>query len=163
MSSSIRAIATRTIASSTAAVLVLASTLSAANPTTVDELIELQFRAWSGETELLSEVYAPEGVHTATFYDRTNEYVGPEQIGLVAGSGAIEPIGPRIDIPAAEGVWRWAGFGSLGGGTACLFRAVDGQLVRHDCVLPETSSDARHPSDWPTPRPLPRSTRSTSA
>ena len=145
MSSSIRAIATRTIASSTAAVLVLASIAGAANPTTVDELIELQFRAWSGETELLSEVYAPEGVHTATFYDRTNEYVGPEEISLVARGGSVEFIGPRIDIPAAEGEWRWAGFGSLGGGTACLFRAVDGQLVRHDCVLPETSSEFRAP------------------
>ena len=145
MSSTIRAIATRAIAIGSAAVLVLASIAGAANPTTVDELIELELRAWSGETELLSEVYAPEGVHTATFYDRTNEYVGPEQIGLVARGGAIELIGPRIDIPADEGEWRWAGFGSLGGGTACLFRAVDGQLVRHDCLLPETSSDARAP------------------
>ena len=145
MSSTIRAIATRAIAIGSAAVLVLASIAGAANPTTVDELIELELRAWSGETELLSEVYAPEGVHTATFYDRTNEYVGPEQIGLVARGGAIELIGPRIDIPADEGEWRWAGFGTLGGGTACLFRAVDGQLVRHDCLLPETSSDARAP------------------
>ncbi len=143
MSSSFRAIATRTIAISSAAVLALASTAAAANPTTVDELIELQLRAWAGETELLSEVYAPEGVHSATFYDRTNEYTGPEEIAAVAGRGVIEPIGPRIDIPAAEGEWRWASFHGLGGGTACLFHAVDGQIVRHDCVLPEWSYEAR--------------------
>ena len=145
MSSTIHAITARAIAIGSAAVLALASTAAAANPTTVDELIELELRAWSGETELLSEVYAPEGVHTATFYDRTNEYVGPEQIGLVARGGSVELIGPRIDIPADEGEWRWAGFGSLGGGTACLFHAVDGQIVRHDCALPEAYADARAP------------------
>jgi hypothetical protein len=137
MSSTIRAITTRAIAIGSAAVLVLASIAGAATPTTVDELNELQLRAWSGETELLSEVYAPEGVHTATFYDRTNEYVGPERIAGVAAFGGIESIGPRIDIPAAEGEWRWAGFASLGGGTACLMRAVDGRIVRHDCLVPK--------------------------
>jgi len=143
MSSTFRMLATRATAIGAGAMLALAS--AAAGASTIEELTELNVRAWAGETELLSEVYAPEGVHTATFYDRTNEYVGPEEIDRVAGSGAIEPIGPRIDIPADEGEWRWASFGSLGGGMACLFHAVDGQITRHDCVLPERSYEARAP------------------
>jgi hypothetical protein len=111
----------------------------------VDELTELNLRAWAGETELLDEVYAADGVHTATFYDRTNEYTGPAEIDIVAGSGNIELIGPRIDLPAADGEWRWISFASLGGGTACLFHAVDGQMTRHDCVLPEYSYSSRAP------------------
>jgi hypothetical protein len=143
MSSTIHAIATRTIAISSAAVLALASTTLAAS--TIDELGDLSLRAWAGETELLSEVYAPDGVHTATFYDRTNEYVGPEAIDRVAGNGQIGLLGPRIDIPTPEGEWSWASFSGLAGGSACLFHAVDGQITRHDCVLPEKSFTSRPP------------------
>jgi hypothetical protein len=105
--------------------------------TSIDELVGRHLRAWSGEPELLSEVYAPDGVHTATFYDRTTEYTGPDEIDRVAGAASVEVIGPRIDIPATDGEWRWASFTTLGGGTACLWRAVDGQLVRHDCIVPK--------------------------
>jgi hypothetical protein len=73
---------------------------------------------------------------------RTNEYIGPERIAEIARFGGIEEVGPLIDIPAADGEWRWASFVSLAGGTACLFRAVDGQITRHDCVLPERSYDS---------------------
>jgi hypothetical protein len=142
MSSAVRATASRTLALTTAGILALATTATA-NPATIDEIIELNLRAWGGEPELLSESYAPDGVHTATFYDRTNEYVGPEEIDRVAGNGYIELIGPLVEIPAAEGELRWASFSSLGGGTACLNRAVDGRIVRHDCVLPETSTQTR--------------------
>ena len=142
MTSAVRAIASRTIALTTIALLGLSSA-AVATAATIDELVGQNLRAWAGETELLAEVYAPEGVHTATFYDLTTEYVGPEEIGRVAGAGMIELIGPRIDIPAADGEWRWASFASLGGGSACLFRAVDGQIVRHDCVLPEGSMGNR--------------------
>jgi hypothetical protein len=111
--------------------------------TSIDELVGRHLRAWNGEPELLSEVYAPDGVHTATYYDRTTEYVGPEQIALVAGSGRIELIAPYIEIPAEDGELRWASFSSLGGGTACLLHALDGQIVRHDCLVPETSNIIR--------------------
>jgi len=141
MSSAVRVIASRTIALATVAALGLSSAAMAAN--SVDELTELNEQAWAGEPELLDEVYAPEGMHTATFYDRTNEYTGPDEIARVAGSGRIDLIGPRIELPAPDGEWRWASFASLGGGTACLFRAVDGQIVRHDCVLPEPANGDR--------------------
>ena len=70
MSSTMRVIA-RPIAIGVAAVFALTATATAT--TTIDELIDLNLRALAGETELLSEVYAPDGVHTATFYYRTNE------------------------------------------------------------------------------------------
>lgn len=140
MSTSINAIATRAIAITVAAVLVLAT---AATASTSAELNDKGVRAWNGEPALLPVVYAEDAVHTATFYDRTNEYVGPGGIAAVAGYGGIEPIGPTIDIPAADGELRWAGFATLAGGTACLFHAVDGKIVRHDCVLPETSRSSR--------------------
>jgi hypothetical protein len=142
MSSTVHAIPGRAIALASAALLTL-SILPVSAAGSVDELVELNLRAWSGEPELLGEVYAPDAVHTATFYDRTAEYSGPDEIAMVVGYGAIEPIGPRIDLPAVDGEWRWASFASLGGGTACLFHAVDGLLVRHDCIVPERSSDSR--------------------
>jgi hypothetical protein len=142
MLSTVRAITRRALVLSSAGVLAL-STMPVAAADSVDELTELNLRAWDGETELLAEVYAPEGVHTATFYDRTNEYTGPEEIARVAGYGGIELIGPRIEIPSAEGEWRWASFASLAGGTACLYHAVDGLMVRHDCLLPERSAGNR--------------------
>jgi hypothetical protein len=143
MSSAVRALASRSMALATVAALGLSSAATAAG--SVDELTELNLRAWAGETDLLDEVYTPEGVHTATFYDRTNEYTGPDAIQPLTGRTTVELIGPRIDIPADEGEWRWATFASLGGGTACLFHAVDGRITRHDCVLPEYSYGSRAP------------------
>lgn len=143
MSSTVRATLGRVTVLASAGLLALSATPALAAGS-IDELSELNLRAWSGETELLSEVYAPDGVHSAIFYDRTREYTGPEEIVAVAGyGGTIELIGPRIDLPAAEGEWRWASFASLGGGSACLFHAVDGQMVRHDCLVPENSNDSR--------------------
>ena len=142
MSSTIRAIATRAIAIGAAAVLAMTAVTSAA---TSEELEALSLRAWNDEPELLSQVYAPESVHTATFYDRTTEYVGPERIAMVAGRAKIEPVGPHITIPATEDELRWASFATLGGGTACLFRAAADQITRHDCVLPELSYGSRSP------------------
>ena len=142
MSSTVRAILGRAVVLASAGLLAL-STTPALAADSIDELTQLNLQAWAGETDLLSEVYAPDGVHTATFYDRTTEYNGPDEIARVAGFGAIELIGPRIETPAADGEWRWASFTSMGGGTACLFRAVDGLMVRHDCILPERSTDSR--------------------
>ena len=142
MSSTVRATIARALTFSTAGLLVAAATATAGQAS-IEELTELNLRAWAGETELLSQVYAPDGVHSATFYDRTLEYVGPEQIDRVAGGARIELVGPRIAIPADDGELRWASFSALGGGTACLMYAIDDQIVRHDCVLPESSTAHR--------------------
>jgi hypothetical protein len=145
MLSSVRAFARRALVGACAGVLVLGAVPAAASDS-LDELIELNLRAWAGETELLDQVYAPDGVHTATFYDRTRIYEGPEGIAEVAGGGGINLIGPRIVIPAAEGEWRWASFVDLAGGTVCLWRASGGLIVRHDCVLPEMSYASQPPA-----------------
>lgn len=143
MSSAVRAIARTALTGAVAAVLGL-STLAAAAATSVDELVAMSLRAWDDEPELLYEVYAPGGVHSATFYDRTNQYAGPDEILRVARYPiAPEVVGPRIDIPAPDGEWRWASFMTLAGGSACLFHAVDGRIVRHDCILPERTTDSR--------------------
>jgi|GEM_PF-3731341 len=142
MLSSVRAISRRALILASAGVLAL-STLPAAAAVPLDDLLELNARAWSGEPELLAEVYAPDGVHSATFYDRTNVYEGPGEIVRIVGYGRPESVAPRIDIPAADGEYRWADFLSLAGGSACLWRAVDGQITRQDCLLAEKSYDSR--------------------
>jgi len=143
MLSSVCAISRRALIVASAAVLTL-STLPAAAATSLEELLELNARAWGGEKELLTQTYGPDGVHSATFYDRTHVYEGADAIAAVAGGGfgLPEAIGPRIEIPAPDGEYRWADFISLGGGSACLWHVADLQIVRHDCILPERSFDA---------------------
>ena len=41
-----------------------------------------------------------------------------------------------VDFAAPEGELAWAAVSAIAGGTVCLFRAVDGMITRHDCVLP---------------------------
>ena len=143
MLSSVRAITRRAIIFAAAGVLAL-STIPAAAADTLEELMALNERAWSGETELLAEVYGPDGVHSATFYDRTNVYTGPDEIKrVIIGTRAPTAIGPRVQIPAADGEYRWVDFYAMGGGTACLWHVADGQIARHDCLLSENSASAR--------------------
>ena len=142
MSSTMRGIARVLVTGTTAAALVL-SALPAAAASTLDELIALNTQAWAGEPELLDQTYAQDGTHTATFWDVTTEYVGPAAIAPLADLGWVVPTGPRIDLPAAEGEWRWVDFATLAGGTACLWHAVDGRIARHDCLVPEESRDSK--------------------
>lgn len=111
----------------------------------VDELVDLSLRAWNeDDRELLGQAYAPDAVHTATYYDVTTEFEGIDRIASVAMMNmTVNPVGPRIDLPAPQGELRWASFLDLAGGTACLWRAVDGKIVRHDCLLPETGQGNR--------------------
>lgn len=78
---SVRAIASRALVTASATILALSALPAAA--TSLGELIDLNLRAWGGERELLGEVYAPEGVHTATYFDRTDTYLGPDEIARV--------------------------------------------------------------------------------
>jgi hypothetical protein len=144
MLSSVRAITRRALIVASAGVLAL-STLPAAAADSLDELVALNARAWSGEPELLAEVYGSEGVHSATFYDGSNVYTGADEIAAVAGSsfGPPQRIGPQIEVPATEGEYRWADFYGMGGGTACLWRVADDMIVRHDCLLSEKRMDSR--------------------
>lgn len=144
MLSSMRAITRRALIVASAGVLAL-STLPASAADSFEQLLAVNERAWSGETELLSEVYGSEGVHSATFYDGSNVYTGADEIAAVAGRsyGLPQKIGPQIEIPATEGEYRWADFYGLGGGMACLWRVADDMIVRHDCLLSEKRMDSR--------------------
>lgn len=112
---------------------------------TVDELADLSLRAWiESDRELLEQAYAPDAVHTVTYYDVTTEFEGVDRIASVAMMGLpMNPVGPRMELPAPEGELRWASFVDLAGGSACLFRAIDGRIVRHDCLAPETAQGNR--------------------
>jgi hypothetical protein len=144
MSTSIRAHIARIAA--VVAGAVLATSTAAAAATTVDELTDGIARAWAGEYELVDTLYAPDAVHTANFYDTTRSYKGPAAIRPLAAHGVVEGTGPRIDLPAAEGSARWVDFSTLGGGTVCLWEAVDGMIARQDCLVAETSGGYAAPA-----------------
>jgi hypothetical protein len=106
----------------------------------IDAVMERLRNAWEPGTtvERVAEVYAPDAVHTARFLNRTRSYTGPEEIRSVIRNDSPEQIGQRVDFEAPEGELAWAGVSDIAGGTVCLFRAVDGMITRHDCVLPIT-------------------------
>ena len=82
-------------------------------------------------------MYAPDAVHSARFLNTTRTYEGPAEIASVAlMPGTVEQIGPRVEFESPEGQLLWAEVSDVAGGTVCLFRAVDGMVTRHDCVLP---------------------------
>ena len=62
--------------------------------------------------------------------------LGEEIFDVARFPGVINPIGERVDFEAPEGELAWAGAWEVAGGSVCLFRAVDGMITRHDCVLP---------------------------
>lgn len=153
MLSCVHAIARRALVGAGSAVLVLSALPAAvaaqdggADTATIDpldEIIALNQQAWNEDADLVGEVYAPDAVHTATFYDRTDEYEGVEAIAGVAGmGGTINAVAPRVDIPAAAG-YRWVSFSDFAGGTVCLWRAFDGRIERHDCLLSANGSEIR--------------------
>ena len=93
--------------------------------------------SWAPGTtvERLAEVYAPDAVHTARYLNTTRVYEGPEQIRSIIRNDSPESLG-RIDFAAPEGELAWAAVSEIAGGSVCHFRAVDGMITRHDCVLP---------------------------
>jgi len=155
MLSSVHAIARRVLVGAGTAALVLSALPAAvaaqdggADTATndLDELIALNQQAWNEDADLVREVYAADAVHTATFYDRTDVHEGVEAIaGVAAMEGTINAVAPRVDIPAAAG-YRWAGFSDSAGGTVCLWRAFDGRIERHDCLLSANGSESRPPA-----------------
>jgi hypothetical protein len=153
MLSSVHAVARRALVGAATVVLVLSALPAAvaaqdsgadtATNEPLDELIALNRQAWNEDADLVREVYAPDAVHTATFYDGTDVHEGVEAIvGVARMGGTINEVAPRVDIPAAAG-YRWAGFSDFAGGTVCLWRAFDGQIVRHDCLLSANGSEIR--------------------
>ncbi len=105
----------------------------------IDEIVERLDGVWGRGTtvERLAEVYAPDAVHTARYLNKTRTYTGPEEIFAVASlGGAHRRIGDRVDFEAPGGELAWASVATIAGGSVCIFRAADGMVTRHDCVLP---------------------------
>jgi hypothetical protein len=100
--------------------------------------------AWNNDdVALLEEVYAPDATHKAVYFDGTWEAVGrPAIIDTAMGSLSISPIAPVIEVEAPDGELHWVQVVDVvsptfpGEGTVCSFWARDGQIVRHDCLLP---------------------------
>jgi hypothetical protein len=116
--------------------------LADAGPSTaVLELTQRLSEAWAGhDPDLLAAVYAPDAVHSARFTNETKRYAGPAEILEVASvGGPIQQIGTVVEFQAPERELAWAQVTEIAGGTLCLFRAVDGMVTRHDCVLPVAS------------------------
>ena len=105
----------------------------------IDEVQARLSGTWGAgaSVEQLAAVYAPDAVHSARYLNTTRQYVGPEGIMDVAARGrGVTPIGERVDFQALDGELAWAEVSDVAGGSVCLFRAVDGMITRHDCVLP---------------------------
>jgi hypothetical protein len=105
----------------------------------IDAITERMSDSWGPGTsvERLAEVYAPDAVHSARYLNTTRHYTGPEEILSVARYGGTpKQIGERVDFEALDGELAWAQVVDIAGGSVCLYRAVDGLVTRHDCVLP---------------------------
>jgi len=111
---------------------------------TAEMLDDAAITIWNtDDIGLLTETYAPEAVHRVIYFDRTVAFEGRDRIAEAAtGSVTLSRIAPILELDAPEGELRWVGFydatapGFAGQGTVCHFWARDGQVVRHDCLLP---------------------------
>jgi hypothetical protein len=125
-------------------VAVVAQVKEDAGQATAQMLSDMLTEAWNNDdVALLEEVYAPDAAHKAVYFDGTWEAVGrPAIIDTAMGSSTVTPITPLIELDAADGELRWVRVVDVvapafpGTGTVCSFWARDGQVVRHDCLLP---------------------------
>ena len=110
---------------------------------TAQTLNDMSIEAWTGnDTAMLGEVYAPDAVHRAIYFDGFNEAVGRDAIIAAAmGPEAVTSLGPIMELDAPEGQLHWVAVADVvgpaftGTGTVCNLWAQDGQIVRHDCLL----------------------------
>jgi hypothetical protein len=110
---------------------------------TAQALTDMTMEAWTdSDTTMLEEVYAPDAVHRAVYFDGVYEAVGRDAIIAEAmGPETVTSLGPIMELDAPEGQFHWVavadvvGPGFSGTGTVCNLWAQDGQIVRHDCLL----------------------------
>ncbi len=62
------------------------------------------------------------------------------------GAMEIHEVAPALALPAPAGEARWTDYGSLAGGTLCVFQARDGLITRHDCIVPSMQSNQPLPA-----------------
>ena len=103
----------------------------------LDQLDQL----WSGQLSLeaVPDVYATDAVHTALWTDTADRFVGPAAIAeRIAASVRVVPSGKDyIRLPDDwAGRHRFLALAMPTLGVPCLMRIDDGQLDRHDCIMP---------------------------
>jgi hypothetical protein len=109
---------------------------------TAESLSELVLKAWNTmDRTAFEEAYAPDAVHSIIYYDTVVRFEGLEAIYDLAwvDHPEIKALAPPIELPAEPGELRWAWAVRLANGIVCVMKAVDGKVVRHDCVVDGTS------------------------
>ena len=101
----------------------------------------LNARGWRGDLAALEQGASADIVHKVAYDNTDVTHVGIGKYRSIAGMALPPPEAqmPNIDLPAPQGELRWADFSSVGGGSLCVFRAADEQIVRHDCIVPTRS------------------------
>ena len=88
-----------------------------------------------GDVLRLAEIVSPDVVHLVQSDNQAYTLTNFAEWTQILSSSPIEAI-TIADLHAPEGELRWADFSSVGGGTLCVFWAREGQVARHDCVVP---------------------------
>ena len=106
-----------------------------------EALQTLIVEGWHGDREALEQAVSPDIIHRVAYDNHDVTHRGIDAYWSVANQGLAPPeaLIPNIDLPAPEGELRWAAFADVGGGTLCTFWAADGQVIRHDCIVPTRS------------------------
>jgi hypothetical protein len=97
------------------------------------------FTAAIAAHDSLEAFVSPEVAHHVLSTNQMYTLEGITEYRSVMSLGGPNAIADA-DLPAPEGEIRWANFSDLGSGTLCVFRARDGLIIRHDCILPSTST-----------------------
>ncbi|HSM34206.1 MAG TPA: hypothetical protein VK987_08945 [Anaerolineae bacterium] len=101
----------------------------------------LNNQGWRGDLEALEQAASADIIHKVAYDNTDVTHVGIGKYRSIASLDLppVEKQMPDIDLPAPQGELRWANFGSVGGGTLCVFWAAGEQIVRHDCIVPTRS------------------------
>jgi hypothetical protein len=122
----------------------------AAASMTAQQLDDAIIEAWNqDDVPRLLQLYHPDAVHQVNYYGGFEVFEGQGDISSVAlGPVLITGTAPVIELVAPDGELRWLEFVDVtspnlhGEGTICVFRAVAGQVVRQDCMIPLVYGDA---------------------
>lgn len=107
----------------------------------------------ANDRDLLLQLYADDATHTVVYADGPQVHEGVDEIAepMLHPStfSQIAPILelPTLDIPGKEGEVRWMSFlemrygQQVWPGIVCSFWAREGQIQRHDCLMPEVYAD----------------------
>ena len=106
-----------------------------------DDISVAMLKAWNEkDREVFEQVYSPDIVHRVAYSNTDVTHRGSDLYWSIIQYGdAVEKLAKDIDLPAPEGELRWTNYSDVGGGTLCTFWVEDGQVARHDCIVPTRS------------------------